>query len=362
MTYNDHGGRPRQGSGSRPGGSHPYSQGSRGRISPQGTYHGPRGTRQRPSSSRRSSGPGYPLRARSINFQSGRARRLNANRRLIILGALALVLLVLLIVGISSCVRGCSADQGTPAETNPADARVAIGVSEDLTKQFSVELDRGEKLAQIAANADAYENQALLELALSEPPAIDFVAAYPEAEKTAQPYEDTVEKGTVPQLVCWDSRWGNVDYAGGPLALTGSGPTALSMAYMGLTGKSDKSPADLAQTITEAEMATGDSLMSGTFLTDSLGDLGLTCSTYTSNAENLAQVLDTGNYLLIEAKAGTLTDAAHWVIIVTEESDGSVRVYDPTSPEVGSHTWDPATVASWGETLYQLSATESSEE
>ena len=265
-------------------------------------------------------------------------------------------------MGISSCVRSCSADQVTPAETNPVDARVAAGVSEDLTNQFSVELDRGEKLAQIAANADAYENQALLELALSEPSAIDFVAAYPEAEKAAQPYEDTVEKGTVPQLVCWDSRWGNVDYAGGPLALTGSGPTALSMAYMALTGKGDKSPADLAQAITEAEMATGDSLMSGTFLTDSLGDLGLTCSTYTSNAENLAQVLDTGNYLLIEAKAGTLTDAAHWVIIVTEESNGSVRVYDPTSPEVGSHTWDPATVASWGETLYQLSATESSEE
>ena len=106
MTYNDRGGRPRQGSGSRSGSSHPYSQGSRGRISPQGTYHGPRGTRQRPSS-RRSSGPGYPLRARNINFQSGRARRLNTNRRLLILAALALVLLVLLIVGISSCVRSC---------------------------------------------------------------------------------------------------------------------------------------------------------------------------------------------------------------------------------------------------------------
>ena len=365
MTYNDHGGRPRQGSGSRSGGSRPYSQGSqgsRGRISPQGTYHGPRGTRQRPPSSRWSSGPGQPLRARSINFQSGRARRLNANRRLLILGALALVLLVLVIVGISSCVRGCSAEQTTPAETNPVDARVAVGVSEDLTKQFSVELDRGEKLAQIAASADKYENQALLELALSEPSAIDFVAAYPEAEKTAQPYEDTVEKGTVPQLVCWDSRWGNVDYAGGPLALTGSGPTALSMAYMGLTGKNDKSPADLAQAVTDAEMATGDSLMSGTFLTDSLGEIGLTCSTYTSNAENLAQVLNDGVYLLIEVKAGTLTDAAHWVVIVGEESDGSVRVYDPTSPEASSHTWDPGTVASWGETLYQLGAAESGEE
>lgn len=356
MTYNDHGGRPRQELAPRSGSSRP--QGSRGRVPAQGTYHGPRGTRQRPSSSRRSSGPGYPLRSRSINFQSGRARRLSANRRLLILAALALVLLVLLIVGISSCVRGCSAEQ-TTTEVNPVDERVAVGVSEDLTKQFSTELDRGEKLADIAAHADEYENQGLLELALTQPAAIDFVAAYPEAEKSAQPYGESVSKGTVPQLYCWDSRWGNVDYADGPLALTGSGPASLSMAYMALTGNGDRTPADFAQSITDADMASGDSLMSGTFLSDSLGDFGLSCSTYTSNADNLTQVLDTGTYLLIEVQAGMLTDETHWVIVVSENSDGSVQVYDPTSTEVSSRSWDPATIAGASDTLYALSAADS---
>ena len=361
MTYSDNDGRPRQGSGPRMSSSRPYVEGSSMRISPQGTYHGPRGTRQRPSSPRRSSGPGYPLRARNINFQSGRARRLDANRRLLILGALALVLLVLLIVGISSCVRGCSANQAA-SQTNPVDARVAADVPEELAGEFATKLDQGEKLAQIAANADAYENQGLLELALDQPAAIDFVAAYPDAEKVAQPYDGEVGVGTVPELYCWDSRWGNVDYAGAPLALTGSGPTSLSMAYMALTGKADKSPADFAQAITEAEMATGDSYMSGTYLSDSLGDLGLACSTYSSNADNLAQVLEEGTYLLIETAAGSLSEQAHWVIVVAKESDGSVRVYDPTSPEVSARPWDPGTVASWGDTIYQLSATKSGEE
>ena len=357
MTYNDRDARYRQGSGQRTGSSRPHSQGSRGRVPSQGTYHGPRGTRQRPSSSRLSSGPGYPLRARSINFQSGRARRLSANRRLLILAALALIILVLLIVGISSCVRGCSAEQQT-AEANPVDARVAAGVDEDLTKRFASELDRDEKLASIAAHANEYENQGLLDLALAQPDAIDFVAAYPEAEKTAQPYDDEVSEGTVPQLYCWDERWGNVDYAGSPLALTGSGPTALSMAYMALTGKGDRTPADFAQAITDAEMSSGDSLMAGSFLSDSLKDYGLTCSTYTSNEENLVQVLDTGTYLLVEAAADTLTDSAHWIVLVTEDSDGSLVVYDPTSPEVSSHTWDPATIAGVGDTLYAISAAE----
>lgn len=356
MAYNDNGRRPRSGAGSRGGSSRSHGPGQRLQVPGQGTYHGPRGTTQRPRPARRSSGPGYPLRARNINFQSGKARRISSNRRLLILGALALVLLILVIVGVSSCVSSCS-NQQTSAE-NPVDARVAAGVSEDLTQRFAEKLDEGEKLAEIAANADKYENQALLELALSQPTAIDFVAAYPEAEKTTQPYGEEAAKGTVPELYCWDARWGNVDYAGEPLALTGSGPTSLSMAYIGLTGNTDRTAADLAALIEGADLATGDSLMSGTFLTDQVGELGLTCSTYASNTDNLLQILDTGTYLLVEAPAGTLTDEAHWIVVVTEEADGSVTVYDPTSPAVSAHPWDPATIAGLNETLYALTAAE----
>lgn len=361
MTYDDRSGLGRSGS-DRIGGS-PHRR-SRPQVPSQGTYHGPRGTRQRGSGLRgpaRGSSGGYPVKARSINFQSGRARRLNESRRLLILAAIALVLLVLVIVGISSCVSSCSSG-GQSSDVNPVDARVAVGVSEELTREFSAELDRNEKLSAIAANADKYTDQGLLELALSQPDAIDFVAAYPEAEKEALPYEDSVTQGTVPELVCWDSRWGNVDYADHALALTGSGPTALSMAYMGLTGKSDRTPADFAQLVTNADQASGDSCMSGTFLEESLADLGMTCSTYTSNADNLSQVLDSGTYVLIETSAGSFTDAAHWVLVVYENEDGSVVVYDPTSPDVSSHSWDPATVASSTTTLYALSAADAGTE
>lgn len=357
MSYNEHEGRPRR-QGSRPAGgsSRPRSGGSRQRISPQAPYHGPRGTRQRSSAPRRSSGPGYPLRARSINFQSGRARRVSSNRRLLVLGIVALVIVIVLVLLVSSCVRGCSSQE--PAETNPVDARVAAGVGEDLTRQFSVELDRGDKLAQIAANADAYQNQGLLELALTQPDAVDFVASYPEAEKSSQPYGDAVTKGTAPELYCWDTRWGYVDYAGEPLALSGSGPVALSMAYMGLTGSTDRTAADLATLV--GDQTGGDSHMSGDFLTGSaLGELGLSCSTYTSNTDNLLQVLDTGTYLMVEAQAGTLTDEAHWVLVTAKQDDGSVTVLDPTSPEVSSHEWDPGTIASSCNTLYALSLADS---
>lgn len=351
-SYSDRGGRLREGSG--PSGGHVPRQ-TRPRIE-QGPYHGPRGTRTRSNPPRRSSaGGGYPLRARNINFSSGRARRMNANRRLIILAVIALLVVVLLVVGISSCVRGCSSDQGTGSE-NPVDSRVAAGVSEELTRAFATELDRSDKLAQIAANADKYDNQGLLELALSEPAAIDFVAAYPDASKEAQPYEDEVSQGTAPALYCWDERWGAIDYADAPLALTGSGPTALAMARMGLLGNADQTPATIAQAISDAGMAGGDSGMSADFLGDSLAALGLTATDYASNADNLLQMLGENTYVLLEVSAGTLTDSPHWVLVTARNEDGSVTVLDPTSTSVSSHTWDAATVASGANTLYALSA------
>lgn len=357
MAYNDNGRRPRSGAGSLGGSSRTHAPGQRLQVPGQGTYHGPRGTRQRPKPSKRGGGAGYPLRERNINFQSGKARRLNSNRRLLILAALAIVLLVLVVVGVSSCVSSCSANQEPPE--NPVDARVANGVPEELTEQFAQQLDQNAKFAEIAANGDAYENQGLLELALSQPSAIDFVAAYPEAEKVGQPYGEEATKGTVPELYCWDARWGNVDFAGAPLALTGSGPTALSMAYIALTGNTDRTAADFAALVEDERLVTGESLMSGTFLTDHLDDLGLACSSYTSNTDNLLQILDTGTYLMVEAPADTLTDEAHWILVVTEGADGTLTVYDPTSPEVSAHPWDPATIAGLNETIYALSAKQS---
>lgn len=341
-----------------PAGTRPRGGSTRPRISPQvGSYHGPRGTSSRPASSRRSSGPGYPLRARNINFQSGRARRVTANRRLLILGALALVIVILLVVLISSCVRGCSSSQQT-SETNPVDARVAAGVSEDLTNSFSAELNRNEKLAQIAAHANEYD-QRLLELALTQPATIDFVAGYPSAEKVAQPYGDTVTQGTPPALFCWDTRWGAVDYADAPLALTGSGPTALSMAYMGLTGKTDRTPADLAQLVTDAGMTTDGSGMSGDFLTgSSVTDLGLTCSSYASNTDNLTQLLNSGTFIMIESNLGATDGSSHWILVTSRQEDGTVLVLDPTNPDNNTHPWAASTVASSGTTLYTLSLTD----
>lgn len=359
MTYHDSGRQTRLRTDSPSSSSRRIEGGGRARVPSQGHYHGPTGTRSRGNGlkgGRRGGGRGgYPLKSRSINFQPGRGRMRTSDRRLLILGALAIVLVILVVVGISSCVRSCSSEPQQTTEVNSVDARVAVGVPEELTRRFAEELDVNEALSQIAARANEYDDQGLLELALEQRDAVEFVAAYPDAEKVGRPYEDSVSAGTAPQLYCWDSRWGNVEYAGHALALSGSGPTVLSMAYMGLTDSSDKTPADIAALAAEASLDTGDSLMSADFVSSAAESLGLTYASYSSNVDNLSHFLDTGTYLVIEAKAGTLSDDAHWVLLVSENGDGTVNVYDPTSPDVSSRTWTPDTLAAACDTLYVLS-------
>lgn len=330
-----------------------------------GSYHGPTGVSRRNNPGRLRSGSGnggYPLRSRNINFGGRRGLgRGGVDRRVFLVGALGLVLVILLVFVISSCVRGCSSDgsDSQGGSQNQVDSRVAAGVSDELSGEFKSALDRNDKLAQIAANADKYDDQQLLELALSEPEAIDFVASYPDASKSAQAYGEAAKKGTAPTLYNWDARWGAVDYAGHAMAITGSGPTCLSMAYMSLTGANDKTPADVASLAAAANAASGDSFMSADAVTSIAEQLGLEAKTYTPGSQTLLDVLDAGTYVLAEVKAGSLTDATHWVLVTTENENGTVFVHDPTSPAANARAWDPATIASACDTLYGISLAQS---
>ena len=296
------------------------------------------------------------LKSRSIRFRgkgsAGMTRFAGLDMRKIIMAVLGLVLVILLFFLVSSCVRSCRANK--PA-TSEADARVAAGLSEDLVGEFTVALDQAEALEWIALNATAYPSEDLPRLALAEPAAIAFVRAYPDMAKSGSAYGDTVSKGEVPMLFNWDERWGAVDYDGSALAVTGSGPTSLAMAYMGLTGKNDKTPADMAQLATDKGFAGGDSHTTSEFFTTIGKDLGLDVHEIEASSDILADELDSGTVVLVEVRSETLTDATHWVVVAYENENGSVRVYDPTSPSASARPWDPATISSASIRMYAVS-------
>ena len=358
----------RRGSTRATSSSRPYANGGV-QMPGQEVYHGPRGTATRGggSSSRRGSGRrgsgrdrqqgGYPLKARQINFQGRRGPRFDT--RLLLVGAAALVVVIIVVL----LVKGCSSDSTDTGTENAYDSRVAAGASEELTLELADALDQAELLETVALAADQYDDPAIVELALEEPTALELaVALVSEDGWAAQTYGGTVSQGSAPELYCWDVRWGGTTYAGSYLALTGSGPTALSMAVMGLTGTVTNTPSVVADLVTAAGCATGDSYMSADYLVSDLSGLSVSCSTYVSSADNITAVLDSGVYILIEVSAGTLTDEAHWVLLVDENSDGTIVVYDPTSTTVSAHPWSTATLANACDTLYALTYAETTDE
>lgn len=258
----------------------------------------------------------------------------------------AIVVLILLLVLISSCVRGCSKTETVQATTEAATKEViASNISADMTKKLQARLDQDKQMEKIASQADQYADDSIIQLALDEPLAIDFVANLPSANKSASSYTDALTKGTVPQLYNWDTRWGYVSYAGLPLGVSGSGPTSLAMAYMGLTGKNDKSPADMASLASNAGYATGDAYTSKDFFSKQAASLGLTCEIVSPSSDEITGSLKNAHPVICLVAADTLTAAEHYVVCASVNEDGTVNVYDPTSSSVTGRAWSPSVIA-----------------
>lgn len=309
---------------------------------------------------------GYNLQKRNINFGGGGAFSRNhgvlANPRFLMVTISALVVLALLLFGITRCVSSCSANT-TREEVNEQDSRVALGVSSELTTELTKALDQGEQIASIAARANELDDD-LVRLALSEPTAIGFVASFdPHTSHAASPYEAGATKGSYPKVYCWDTRWGAVEFAGNVMALTGSGPTALFIARMGIIGNADVGPADIAELATKNNGTDSTLGLSPTFFTKEVATLGLSVKESDLSSEHVLESLDTEMpVLLLSRSRTTLGEKAHWLVITNKNSDGTVSVCDPCSPSVSSRPWAASTLVDASEALYVVSTPSETED
>ena len=333
--------------------------------SSRSTLQGGSSRNLRRSSSR--SGSGYSLRSHNIRFGASqgslRDKLMSLDRRTVLVIAIALVVLIVAVLGITGLVKSCSKPKPEDVVVNEYDARVAPEASEEVTKALTPQLDVNEYYQKLADQADRYEDASLIDLAVRETSALEFVLAYPdltdpenENAQISQPYDAQVAVGMVVPLYCWDIRWGAVEYNGGPLALTGSGPCAVASVTMMVTGKTTYTPADVAKLITETQNAGGASGMQSSFLSNHGSELGITAQFYEPGIDNLRSLLAQGYPVLADAEAGVLSEDAHWILVTALNDDGSVSIFDPTSTANSSHSWSIGTIGSGVGTLYSVVA------
>lgn len=337
------------------------------RRRPSGT---PQRRRTRGSQQRRPNGERKPLQGRDTGYRVGSSRRQRTSRsvnpRVIVVGIIGILLIIGIVFGITSCVRGCSKRDKKQSQTeevkvNAIDKRVAYGVSADETAKIGAVLDRNETFSQIAKNADKITDSRIIDLAINEPEAIDFVAGYLKSDGSTEAFGETVRQGEFPMLFTFDERWGYAPYADSILGVTGSGPVALSMAVMGVTGDTSHDPASIAKTVSKASLDSGATGMEDSFITNHAADYGVSITSIEATSDGIYTPIAEAQPVLIKLKenSGIGTTDAHWALITSINADNSITVFDPTSTEDSSHSWSLGAVSGRTDAAYSVTVASS---
>ena len=174
------------------------------------------------------------------------------------------------------------------------------------------------------------------------PEATQFVLDYPKYKDVHNEIDITgeVTKGELPLFLQWDVRWGYERYGSDFLAVTGCGPTCLSMVQCGLSGETVWNPYEVAKMAErEGFYVTGQG-SSWDLMGAGAEMLGLQVNDVVLSAEDITDTLRAGMPIICSVGPGDFTDAGHFIVLAVVNTDGSIRVNDPNSRINSEKAWD----------------------
>lgn len=217
----------------------------------------------------------------------------------------------------------------------------------DDTQSYKVEMQTEEMISSeemIDLAARLRENgypKSLIELLEMHPETKEFVTNY-EKNKDREfeiDLSDEVSQGTIPLFLQWDERWGYKTYGDDFLAVTGCGPTCLSMVRCGLSGDTQWNPLEVAKMAedngcyVEGEGSSWDLMVSGA------AQIGLLSYSVSYDADSILSELRNGNPIICVVGAGDFTTTGHFIVLASTDENGNVIVRDPNSKANSNRTW-----------------------
>lgn len=192
----------------------------------------------------------------------------------------------------------------------------------------------------------------VIEYFIKMPETVEWVIHYP--EYTAKSEEELSEialapldlsayemQGQIPVYYQWDVNWGYTFYGENYFAVTGCGPTCLSMVAVGLTGDTTITPkkvADISVSIGAYVEGVGTSWDLMTKGAEALGLKSVQNETWTATA--LCNKLKEGNPIICSMGEGDFTTQGHFIVLVGVTEDGKILVNDPNSKSNTQKEWD----------------------
>lgn len=149
-----------------------------------------------------------------------------------------------------------------------------------------------------------------------------------------------VTQGVIPLFLQWDERWGYETYGSDMMAITGCGPTCLSMVLCGLSGDTRWDPLTLAQYAEREGYYVKGAGTAWDLMTMGAEDLGLTCRDLVFDGEHILAWLAGGNPIICAMRPGDFTTTGHFIVLSGVDEYGKVEVCDPNSRGNSEKTWD----------------------
>ena len=183
--------------------------------------------------------------------------------------------------------------------------------------------------------------ESLITLVERNPETKDFVLDYPKYKGLQEiDLSKEVTKGEIPHFLQWDERWGYETYGSDFMALTGCGPTCLSMVVCGLTGETRWNPYEVAKMAEENGYYVDGSGSSWDLMSSGAESLGLTVSDVIFDEEHIRATLEAGQPISCIMGPGDFTDGGHFLVLTGVDSDGNIVLRDPNSMERTNQHWE----------------------
>jgi ABC-type bacteriocin/lantibiotic exporters, contain an N-terminal double-glycine peptidase domain len=148
-------------------------------------------------------------------------------------------------------------------------------------------------------------------------------------------YSDTK---SVPLLMQWDERWGYRKYAGDYFALSGCGPTCMSMVYIYLTHDTSKSPAYMANFSEGNGYSSNGEGTKWSFISEGGEKLGLNVTEIPLDKQRIDNNLDVGNPIICIMGPGRFTSTGHFIVLAGK-TGGRYKINDPNSRRRSKRLW-----------------------
>ncbi len=194
------------------------------------------------------------------------------------------------------------------------------------------------RIKKIIKNYDNYPEKLLASLSMNIE-LTPFVVDYP--SKKGKVYSEDVGnfEGDMPRLFQWDERWGYGSYGTSNVAISGCGPTSLSMVVVALKKDKTVTPYKVAKLAEEKGYYVENSGTTWDLIREGAKDYGLKVNELSLSESSMKNALNNGHYIILNLRKGDFTINGHYIVVAGVEN-GKFKVNDPNSLLRSNMLWE----------------------